>query len=619
MPQIMLMILKQIYSNDKYNDLNLNHNTDDELVKNDNNIFTNNDITNTNLSQDNENDNQQENNDVLLNNSNTNENVNTEYNNLSTENNTNNGQQEDDNNKNIEENINIKTENNENLNDDNVRYIVDDNVGLEAEKKLEEMLNKFTNNNLNIITDDNENINEYNTNQNTNITLNNTDNRINNNLALDNNTNNATVNLQELLELKIQEYKKKYPECIENLIQILGEKKYNKLSNDIKYLLIRFLAQDADIYFLDKYNSCSNEDKFKIISDIISDYKRHIHYDNVNLDELDYYYITPFILFLNRESENNGKRRRYLSEMKEMINNRIEKKDIESEIESGSFNDLDRIKRRVAWYKKTYPDIFKNFERSFTEDKFKIMSLGQKCILLRILTEGAIKNYYQQLPNEYEKQKFILEISKLYTIESKENNFSYDWFFSGSSKFEDYLQMRESLIEYEKSYATAVDKIKKVVGESKYQDMPVAQRYAILKYFTEPIIQDTMQVINNDENESSFINNLCDNFAYIFDKNISIRTFNALYNKMQKDLYNDYQQSLQQQVSQQQLQQAQLQQQMQQQAMMQKQMQMQQAQMRQQTLQQQNIPQTQSPQSDSKPMTSHYSKRSCNNKCNNKL
>ena len=417
----------------------------------------------------------------------------------------------------------------------NVKYIVD-NSNNEAELKLSKLLHNI--------------IDKNNTNISNNINIQNNESNELKNIKeeytqyIDNNSN---LDLQELLDLKVQEYQEKYPECIENLIEVLKDKKYNKLSNDIKYLLIRFLAEDANTEFLEKYNSYNNEEKLKIINSIIADYKKYIHYDNINLDELDYYYITPFILFLNRENENKSRRRRYLFEMKAMINNRIEKKNIDNEIESGNFNDLDRIKRRIEWYQKTYPDVFANFKKSFTKDEFNIMSLGQKCILLRILTEGVIKNYYQNLPNEYEKQKFILEISKLYKKESKENNFSYDWFFSGFLKFEDYLKMRESLIKYEKKYITTVNKIKDAIGEAEYQDMPIVQKYAVLKYLTEPIIQNIMQVVDNKENESTFIHTLCDNFAYIFDKDISIRTFNAIYNKIQKDLYDDYQQILQQQ------------------------------------------------------------------------
>ena len=191
--------------------------------------------------------------------------------------------------------------------DPNVRYVVDDDTGLEEEKKLEQILNKITNSNLEIITDDyqnaiNENTNKSYTDQ--NVKENNINNSVYNNL--DNSINSdASFDLQELLDLKIQEYKKKYPECIESLIEILGEKRYNRLSDDIKYLLIRFLAEDAVSEFLEKYNICTNEEKLKIINNIITDYKRHIHYDKVNLDELDYYYITPFILFLNSERENN--------------------------------------------------------------------------------------------------------------------------------------------------------------------------------------------------------------------------------------------------------------------------------------------------------------------------
>lgn len=433
---------------------------------------------------------------------------------------------------NITTTTNNQTNNNETSNNVYVKYIVEDD-DLMQEKKLEELVNKITNNNINVVEQYLKDNNEY---LNTNRTI------------IDQNYTNENNNLQDLLELKLKEYKTKYPTHIEEVIRILKEKKYNNLPNDIKYLLIRYLAEDADIYFQENYNSKTDEEKLAILNKIISDYKKYIKYENITLDELDYYYITPFILFLNRENSNSKNRKKYILEMEEMIDNRIKKQNVDDEIETiaGEVNDLDKISRKIALYQQAYPDIFKNFKKSFSNEEFQIMSLGQKSILLRILTESQINKYYQELDNDYERQKFIRDIAELYEVESKENNFSYDWFFSGVLKFEDYLQIRKYVSEYEKQYPALVKDIIGAITKEKYDNMYMLNKYALLKYLLEPVIKNSMKNIDN-ENMALFINNIYDNFLYIFDKNMTLKSFNILYKNMQEHLYNSYQELLTQQ------------------------------------------------------------------------
>ena len=433
---------------------------------------------------------------------------------------------------------------------------------------------------------------------------------------------NQNDNNTQLVEIKVREYEDKNPDLLLQLQNIIGKRKYNKLTFNEKYLLFRYFLEDIDNKIKDiLFSQNNNKNKSnKFIKSLLEYYRQNITYTGNNLNELDYYYVAPFVFFFNAKTLDPTNEQHYTNSMLEMINNRINKKRFKWD-ETKELNDLEDIKQRIIFYKENYNDIYKNIESSFNTEDFEIMSLSQKCALLRIFIDGILKEKYNSIISKDAQKKLILETNKIYQNISKPNNFSYDWFISVYHRFEDHVVIADLITNYEKQNQQKVMDIINYVGNEQYSNLSLIKKYAILKILLSDTCQNLFNTLNSTESNSDFTTMILDDINEYFEDTFLLSDINEVaeallkvYNNMlisinkekqeilkeeqaQAQQIQNQQTNIQQQVAQQQM--------MQQQAMQQNQLQqpqqqnqnfmqaLMQQQMMQQNVQQQNIQQQQ--------------------------
>ena len=266
-------------------------------------------------------------------------------------------------------------------------------------------------------------------------------NRINNiNSSQNSNNQNIASNMNSIV-LKIQNYEENNQNLIIQLKNILGDKKYNTLTYHEKYVLIRYLLEDIDKNIKEKFLNQSNSDKKVFINLILKYYRENIKYTGNNLNEFDYYYITLFTFFLNAKILFPQQSQYYTLCMLQMINNRINKTNELWNNKNSKLNDLEIIKNKIDIYKKTNKDIYENYKSSFTKKEFELMSLSQKCAVLRVVIDGILKEEYNNTKSKEIQKQIIIKVNKIYENISKLNNFSYDWFISVYNIFENHIKI----------------------------------------------------------------------------------------------------------------------------------------------------------------------------------
>ena len=428
------------------------------------------------------------------------------------------------------------------------------------------------------------------------------------------NTNQDDNNTQ-LVEIKVREYEDKNPDLLLQLQNTIGKRKYNKLTFNEKYLLFRYFLEDIDNKIKDTlFSQNNNKNKSnKFIKSLLEYYRQNITYTGNNLNELDYYYVAPFVFFFNAKTLDPTNEQHYTSSMLEMINNRINKKRFKWD-ETKELNDLEDIKQRIVFYKENYNDIYKNVESSFNTEDFEIMSLSQKCALLRIFIDGILKEKYSSIASKDAQKKLILETNKIYQNISKPNNFSYDWFISVYHRFEDHVVISDLITNYEKQNQQKVMDIINYIGNEQYNNLSLIKKYAILKILLSDTCQNLFNTLNSTELNSDFTTMILDDINEYFEDTFLLSDINEVaeallkvYNNMlisinkekqeilkeeqaQAQQIQNQQTNIQQQVAQQQMMQQQAQQQKVQQAQAQ-QIQNQQTNIQQQVVQQQTMQQ----------------------------
>ena len=411
------------------------------------------------------------------------------------------------------------------------------------------------------------------------------------------NTNQDDNNTQ-LVEIKVREYEDKNPDLLLQLQNTIGKRKYNKLTFNEKYLLFRYFLEDIDNKIKDiLFSQNNNKNKSnKFIKSLLEYYRQNITYSGNNLNELDYYYVAPFVFFFNAKILDPANEQHYTSSMLEMINNRINKKRFKWD-ETRELNDLEDIKQRIIFYKEDYNDIYKNIESSFNTEDFEIMSLSQKCALLRIFIDGILKEKYNSITSKDAQKKLILETNKIYQNISKPNNFSYDWFISVYHRFEDHVVISDLITNYEKQNQQKVMDIINYVGNEQYSNLSLIKKYATLKILLSDTCQNLFNTLNSTESNRDFTTMILDDINEYFEDTFLLSDINEVaeallkvYNNMLININKEKQEILkeeQAQAQQIQTQQTNIQQQVAQQQMIQQKVQQQNIQ-QQQTIQQQS-------------------------------
>ncbi len=408
---------------------------------------------------------------------------------------------------------------------------------------------------------------------------------------------NQNDNNTQLVEIKVREYEDKNPDLLLQLQNTIGKRKYNKLTFNEKYLLFRYFLEDIDNKIKDTlFSQNNNKNKSnKFIKSLLEYYRQNITYSGNNLNELDYYYVAPFVFFFNAKILDPTNEKHYTSSMLEMINNRINKKRFKWD-ETRELNDLEDIKQRIIFYKENYNDIYKNIESSFNTEDFEIMSLSQKCALLRIFIDGILKEKYNSITSKDAQKKLILETNKIYQNISKPNNFSYDWFISVYHRFEDRVVIADLITNYEKQNQQKVMDIINYVGNEQYSNLSLIKKYATLKILLSDTCQNLFNTLNSTESNRDFTTMILDDINEYFEDTFLLSDINEVaeallkvYNNMLININKEKQQILKEE-------QAQAQQIQNQQTNIQQQVVQQQI-MQQQALQQQMIQQNQPQQS----------------------
>ena len=352
------------------------------------------------------------------------------------------------------------------------------------------------------------------------------------------NTNQDDNNTQ-LVEIKVREYEDKNPDLLLQLQNTIGKRKYNKLTFNEKYLLFRYFLEDIDNKIKDTlFSQNNNKNKSnKFIKSLLEYYRQNITYTGNNLNELDYYYVAPFVFFFNAKTLDPTNEQHYTSSMLEMINNRINKKRFKWD-ETKELNDLEDIKQRIVFYKENYNDIYKNVESSFNTEDFEIMSLSQKCALLRIFIDGILKEKYSSIASKDAQKKLILETNKIYQNISKPNNFSYDWFISVYHRFEDHVVISDLITNYEKQNQQKVMDIINYIGNEQYNNLSLIKKYAILKILLSDTCQNLFNTLNSTESNSDFATMILDDINEYFEDTFLLSDINEVAEALLK-VYNN--------------------------------------------------------------------------------
>lgn len=350
---------------------------------------------------------------------------------------------------------------------------------------------------------------------------------------------NQNDNNTQLVEIKVREYEDKNPDLLLQLQNTIGKRKYNKLTFNEKYLLFRYFLEDIDNKIKDiLFSQNNNKNKSnKFIKSLLEYYRQNITYSGNNLNELDYYYVAPFVFFFNAKILDPANEQHYTSSMLEMINNRINKKRFKWD-ETRELNDLEDIKQRIIFYKENYNDIYKNIESSFNTEDFEIMSLSQKCALLRIFIDGILKEKYNSITSKDAQKKLILETNKIYQNISKPNNFSYDWFISVYHRFEDHVVIADLITNYEKQNQQKVMDIINYVGNEQYSNLSLIKKYATLKILLSDTCQNLFNTLNSTESNRDFTTMILDDINEYFEDTFLLSDINEVAEALLK-VYNN--------------------------------------------------------------------------------
>ena len=419
---------------------------------------------------------------------------------------------------------------------------------------------------------------------NTNSSIINDDIYVNKNIELNNNKNNNTQqNITEqdyntqTVEIKVQEYEDKNPNFLLQLKDIIGKRKYNKLSFNEKYLIFRYFLEDIDNKIKNLLLSQNNKKKKAFIKSLLKYYQQNITYLGNNLNELDYYYIAPFIFFFNAKILDPTNTNHYTNSMIEMINNRINKKKIRWN-DTIEFNDLENIREKVIFYKTNYPDVYENIKSLFTTEDIKIMPLTQKCALLRIFIDGILKDKYQNAKSKDLQKKLITDANKIYQKISKLTNFSYYWFIFIYHKFEDYVIIDSLIKEYEKQNQQKIIQLINYLGNERYNKLSLIKKYTLLKVFLSDTCQNLFKAFDYEELNNEFTLTIVNDVDRYFEDTFSladtdevIEALLRIYNNILLDANKEKQKILEEEKIKEQEQQAQNQQQIMQQQMIQQQ------------------------------------------------
>ena len=340
-------------------------------------------------------------------------------------------------------------------------------------------------------------------------------NRINNiNSSQNSNNQNIASNMNSIV-LKIQNYEENNQNLIIQLKNILGDKKYNTLTYHEKYVLIRYLLEDIDKNIKEKFLNQSNSDKKVFINLILKYYRENIKYTGNNLNEFDYYYITLFTFFLNAKILFPQQSQYYTLCMLQMINNRINKTNELWNNKNSKLNDLEIIKNKIDIYKKTNKDIYENYKSSFTKKEFELMSLSQKCAVLRVVIDGILKEEYNNTKSKEIQKQIIIKVNKIYENISKLNNFSYDWFISVYNIFENHIKIQKLIEEYEKNNNNLINNIIDSIGNTEYNNLSLVKKYALLKCCSCDLSKKAYSLLN-EKSRKDFICDICDDIKKYF-------------------------------------------------------------------------------------------------------
>ena len=349
-----------------------------------------------------------------------------------------------------------------------------------------------------------------------------------------------TDNNIQLVELKVREYEENNFNFIIELQNIIGKRKYKRLSFNEKYIIIRYLLEDIDNHIKDSLITKSKIEQNKFIKYVLKYYNKNIQYTGNNLNELDYYYATPFTFFLNAGILYPKHKEHYTESMLNMIHNRINKSNELWGNNDTQLNDLEVIKQRVNFYKKVYPDIYQNIKKSFENSEFELMSFSQKCALLRVVIDGILRDEYNNFKSKELQKRFILKINKIYENISKLNNFSYDWFITVYYRFEDHIKIQKLIDEYEKNNNKIVIDIINFMGNEQYNNLSLVKKYALLKCYCCEAVQKVYLSINDDEIKKEFFLNIYSDIKKYFFNNYFLNDIEDVSNTLIEIYSNEF-------------------------------------------------------------------------------